>query len=75
GAAEAIALVHDADVPLASLLGIQRSLIAGGARVRLVARPKNVKPALDALAADGFTRFAFVDAATTPEALELRDLG
>ncbi|MEO8093521.1 MAG: ATP phosphoribosyltransferase regulatory subunit [Pseudolysinimonas sp.] len=73
--ADAIALVHYADVPLASLVGIQKGLIAGGARVRLVTRPKNVKPTLEALAADGFTRFGFVDAQTTAQTLELRDLG
>ncbi len=65
-------LVHDADVPLASLLGIQASLIAKGSRVRLVARPKNLKPTLDALAAEGFTRFGTVDASSTADSLELR---
>jgi histidyl-tRNA synthetase len=75
GEGEAIALVHDADVPIGSLLGTQNALIDRGARVRLVARPKNVKPVLDALAADGFTRFGFVDATTTIDTLELRDLG
>ena len=32
----------------------------GGKRVRLVTRPKNLKPALDALHRDGVTQFAFV---------------
>ncbi len=74
-AADAVALVHDADVPLADLLGIQRELIAQGARVRLVARPKNVKPLLETLATDGFTRFAFVTAGSAELAsLELREL-
>jgi histidyl-tRNA synthetase len=72
---DAVVLVHDADVPLATLLGIQKALIAQGSRVRLVTRPKNLKPALEALAAEGFTRFATVDAATTADSLELRDLG
>ena len=71
----AVALVHDADVPLASLFALQRGLVAGGQRVRLVRRPKNLKPALDALAADGFTLWASVDASTTPESIELRVLG
>jgi histidyl-tRNA synthetase len=71
-AGDAIVLVHDADVPLATLLGIQRSLIAGGSRVRLVARPKSLKTTLDALAAEGFTRFATVDATTTVETLDLK---
>jgi histidyl-tRNA synthetase len=72
---DAVVLVHDADVPLATLLGIQKALIVQGSRVRLVTRPKNLKPALEALAAEGFTRFATVDAATTADSLELRDLG
>jgi len=71
---DAIVLVHDADVPLQSLLGIQKALIARGSRVRLVARPKNLKPALESLAAEGFTRFASVDAASTADSLELRAL-
>ncbi len=73
-ASDAIVLVHEADVPLATLLGIQKALIADGARVRLVTRPKNLKPALDALAAEGFTRFASVDAASTAASLEFRTL-
>lgn len=71
GAREAIALVYEAGFPMAALLGIQTQLIAEGARVRLVARPKNLKPLLSALAADGFTRFATVSAAD-PTAFELR---
>jgi histidyl-tRNA synthetase len=69
-----VAVVYEPGTPIASLVDIQRRLIADGARVRLVARPKNVKPALDALAAEGFTRFAMVQAAD-PTAYELRDIG
>ena len=69
---DSIVLVHDADVPQATLLGIQRELIARGSRVRLVARPKSLKTTLDALAAEGFTRFALVDAASTADTLELK---
>jgi histidyl-tRNA synthetase len=71
---DAVALLHDRDVALAPLLALKTELIAAGARVRLVGRPKNVKPTLDALAAEGFTRFAFVDESTTPATLELRPL-
>ena len=72
----AIALLHDADVPIADLLALKSVLVAQGARVRLLVRPRNVKPALSALAADGFTHFAFVTAdAVTPESLEVRPLG
>jgi histidyl-tRNA synthetase len=72
--AEAIALLHDADVDLAQLLTLKAELIATGARVRLVARPKNVKPTLDGLATDGFTSFAFVDRSTTLASVALRSL-
>ncbi|WP_229842042.1 histidine--tRNA ligase [Pseudolysinimonas yzui] len=72
--AEAIALLHDADVDLAELLTLKAELIATGSRVRLVARPKNVKPTLDALAGEGFTSFAFVDRSTTLASLSLRSL-
>jgi len=71
---DAIALLHDADVPLTNLLTLKTELIATGARARLVQRPKNVKPALDALAIDGFTSFAFVDSSTTLASLSLRSL-
>lgn len=73
-ATEGVALVFEPGTPTAGLIALQNSLIAGGARVRLVAKPKNTKALLDALAADGFTRFAFVDPATTRDSLELRDL-
>jgi histidyl-tRNA synthetase len=72
--AEAIALLHDADVDLPELMTLKAELIATGARVRLVARPKNVKPTLDALAAEGFTSFSFVDRSTTLASLSLRSL-
>ena len=71
---EAIALLHDADVPLSSLLTLKAELIATGARVRLQVKPKNTKAALDALAAEGFTSFAFVDDATTLASISLRPL-
>ncbi|MGN6325033.1 histidine--tRNA ligase [Pseudolysinimonas sp.] len=70
----AVALLHDRDVATADLLSLKARLVAEGARVRLVARPKNVKPALDVLAADGFTHFAFVTAAA-PDSVDLRPLG
>jgi histidyl-tRNA synthetase len=81
GAAAATALLYDADVPLATLLTLKTELLdgshgVGGGRVRLVARPKNTKTLLETLAAEGFTRFAFVDASVTGVAgLELRALG
>jgi histidyl-tRNA synthetase len=80
-AAAATALLYDADVPLATLLTLKTELLdgaqgMGGGRVRLVARPKNTKTLLETLAAEGFTRFAFVDASVTGiGGLELRALG
>jgi histidyl-tRNA synthetase len=71
---DAVALLHDADLPLAELLKLKADVVATGARVRLVSRPKNVKPTLDALAAEGFTRFAFVAAGATAASLDLRPL-
>ena len=72
--ADAVALLHDADFPLADLLRLKADVVATGARVRLVVKPKNVKPTLDALAAEGFTRFAFVAAGATAASLEVRSL-
>ena len=82
-AAAATALLYDADVPLATLLTLKSELLdradgagVGGGRVRLVARPKNTKTLLETLAAEGFTRFAFVDASVDGlDELELRVLG
>ena len=75
-AAPATALLYDADVPLATLLTLKTELLGGGGRVRLVARPKNTKTLLESLEAEGFSRFAFVDAQVEGVAtLELRQLG
>jgi len=74
--APATALLYDDDVPLATLLTLKTELLAGGGRVRLVARPKNTKTLLESLEAEGFTRFAFVDPRIGGAAqLELRQLG
>lgn len=71
-AAEAIVLIHDADVPVAELVAHKARLIAGGARVRLERRTKNLKALLERSAADGYTAFATV-AAGNPD-LELKPL-
>ncbi len=70
------ALLYDRDVAPADLLALKTTLVAEGARVRLVKRPKNMKTALDQLAADGFARFATVSAsmAADASALEWRAL-
>lgn len=72
--ADAVALVHDREVPPAVLIGIQSGLIAQGRRVRLVSRPKNLAPVLDQLKADGFGAFAYVKADSTVEDLEFKSL-
>ncbi|MGN6445757.1 histidine--tRNA ligase [Amnibacterium sp.] len=58
----ATALLHDADVPAAVLLAAKRRVQEDGGRVRLERARKNRRAQLDALAADGFTRFALVTA-------------
>ena len=73
--AASVALVYGTEVPLATLLGLQSEVLAGGNRVRLVRRAKNTKPQLEGLAAEGFTSFAFVTSETTDaDSLEFRPL-
>lgn len=72
--ADAVALVHDTDVPHPTLLALKAHLVASGKRVRLEQRTKNTKALLERLALDGFTHFAFVDDDTTADSLELREL-
>ncbi len=72
--AQAIVLVHDADVPLAELIAHKAALLGHG-RVRLERRVKNFKGLLERSAADGYTAFATVSAGMEPGSLELRPLG
>lgn len=74
--ADAVVLVHDADVPLETLGALKRELVASGHRVRLEKRQKNMKALLARVAAEGWSRFAGVraDSATDPAALEFRAL-
>ncbi|MFJ4039318.1 histidine--tRNA ligase [Microbacterium sp. NPDC090007] len=69
-----VVLVHDRDVALAPLLSLKAHLVAGGARVRVEQRAKNMKALLERSAADGYTSFATVGADTTAETLELKPL-
>lgn len=73
-AQDAVTLLYSKDTPAALLANVKRSLIGGGKRVRLEARAKNTKTQLERLALDGFTHFAFVDAGSTAESLDLRPL-
>ncbi|MCT1479427.1 histidine--tRNA ligase [Microbacterium sp. p3-SID336] len=70
--AQAIVLIHDADVPLAELVAHKSALVAKNARVRLEQRTKNLKALLERSAADGYTHFASVRAGA--EELEVKTL-
>ncbi|WP_318386989.1 ATP phosphoribosyltransferase regulatory subunit, partial [Microbacterium maritypicum] len=70
--ARAVVLIHDAEVPVHELVRHKAALIAGGARVRLERRTKNVKALLERSAADGYTAFATVS--TGADELELKPL-
>ncbi|WP_308493953.1 histidine--tRNA ligase [Microbacterium terrisoli] len=72
-AAPAVVLVHERDVPLPELAAHKARLVAGGARVRLETRTKNLKALLDRATADGYTSFATL--AAGQEDLELKSLG
>ena len=73
-AGRSVVLVHDADVPVAELVAHKAALIAGGARVRLERRTKNLKVLLGRAAADGYTAFASVRVGDTSDALEVKPL-
>ncbi|MBS0023510.1 histidine--tRNA ligase [Microbacterium paraoxydans] len=70
--AQAIVLVHDADVPVGELVAHKAALVARGARVRLEQRTKNLKALLERSAADGYTHFASVRAGS--DELEVKTL-
>ena len=70
--AQAIVLIHDADVPVAELLAHKTALIGTGARVRLERRTKNLKALLERASAEGYTGFATVTAGATE--LEVKPL-
>lgn len=73
--AQAVVLVHDADVPVAELLAHKSALLrAGVARVRLERRAKNMKALLERSAADGYTGFASVRSGDEPGSAEIKPL-
>lgn len=75
--ADAVVLVHDADVPLAELAAHKTALLGAlgpGARVRLERRAKNMKALLERAASDGYTAFATLSAGTAPGSLETKPL-
>jgi histidyl-tRNA synthetase len=75
-AANAVALVYDADVPAAQLAALKSEVIESGVRATLARRTKNTTAQLEQLAASGYPRFAFVSASTTAvHDLEIRNIG
>ncbi len=75
GTHDDVVLVHDRDVDPADLVGLKAQLVAAGSRVRLERRVKNTRALLERVAADGFSRFAFVNAGLTDATeLEFRPL-
>ena len=75
-AANALALVYDADVPAAQLAALKSHLIATGVRTTLARKTKNTTALLDQLASTGYPRFAFVDTSTvSADQLEIRNIG
>lgn len=73
--ADAVALVHDPDLPPADLVALQSALVAQGKRVRLVRKPRNLAPLLEQLSQSGFTGYAFVTAAATADTLDFKPIG
>jgi histidyl-tRNA synthetase len=72
--ADAVALVHDDDVPPARLAALKSGLIETGKRVRLERKARNMKPLFEQLAASGFSAFAYVSAESELATLEFRPL-
>ena len=73
-AADAVALLHDADTDPLRLLAIKAELIAQGHRVRLEREPRNLKGLLETLAASGFGQFARVGEAEKAADLNFKSL-
>ena len=72
---DAVALVYDPEVRFDDLVALKRDLVAGGHRVRVEKRQKNMKAMLSRLAAAGFARVANVRADTVQlDDLTFRDL-
>ncbi len=75
-AGRSVALMYEADVSPATLVGLQSRLVTSGYKVRLVRRPKKMARSLDSLADEGYTSFAVVDrSAQHPDDLSFRDIG
>ncbi|ANP73312.1 Histidyl-tRNA synthetase [Cryobacterium arcticum] len=77
GTAEnAVVLVHEKDADPAALVRLKTALVAGGLRVRLEKRTKNLKALLERAGAAGYGRFAVVaDETVTADELVFKPLG
>ncbi len=77
GTAEnAVVLVHEKDADPAALVRLKGALVAGGLRVRLEKRTKNLKALLERAGAAGYGRFAVVaDETVTADELVFKPLG
>jgi histidyl-tRNA synthetase len=70
-----VVLLYDKGIDAVALVGLQQRLVAGGRRVRLDRKAKNLTSQLSALALDGWSQFAVVrDASVSADELEIREL-
>ena len=72
---DAAALVYDPETSPASLMKLKATLVAHGSRITLVPRPKNMRPLLESLQAQGYQRYAYVTESVSADDLEFRPIG
>lgn len=74
-AASALVLVYDTAIDIEQLIALKTELVNTGLRVRLERKQKNMKTLLDRISAEGFHRFALVNAEHTQASqLEIRSI-
>ncbi|GAA2171808.1 histidine--tRNA ligase [Agrococcus versicolor] len=64
--AETVGILHDRDLPPATLVAVKRRVVASGRAVRVARRTKNVARVLDGLAASGATHMLALRADADP---------
>ncbi|MGH9565157.1 MAG: histidine--tRNA ligase [Candidatus Angelobacter sp.] len=69
-----VVVLYDADLDAGSLVRQQKMLVERGYSVRLVRQPKRVGAMLDKLRDEGFSYYAYANAASAEDNLELRNL-
>ncbi|MGV8895361.1 MAG: histidine--tRNA ligase [Rhodoglobus sp.] len=72
---DAAAIVYDTDLSPAALLTLKTALVARGRRVTLVPRPKNMRPLLESLQAQGYQQYAYVSASSIDSDLDFKPIG